>query len=82
MIKFKATLPPIKSAILLDGMGDGGQIKLEVTRSDAQALLQLQALAGKVLIITVKEYEEKGNTQKSGGRNCQRRRQIQLENDG
>lgn len=41
-LEFVASLPPIKSAILLDGNGDGGQLKLEVDRSQVGALLLLQ----------------------------------------
>ena len=41
-IVFHASLPPIQSAILLDGRGDGGRIKLDVPASDAGALLLLQ----------------------------------------
>ena len=53
-ITFRASLPPIKSAILLDGQGDGGQVKLEVPRSDVQALLQLQEWAGCELEVTIR----------------------------
>lgn len=60
MIKFKASLPPIKSAILLDGHGDGGQIKLEVSRQYAKCLLELQALAGKNLIVTIQAEGKQG----------------------
>ena len=81
MIKFKATLPPIKSAILLDGQGDGGQVKLEVPRSDVLALIALQTMAGKVLTVTVKEDEEETGAKKSGRSNSQFRQQIELEND-
>jgi hypothetical protein len=56
-VEFLASLPPIKSAILLDGQGDGGQVKLEVPRSYAPALLRLQEMAGHVLRVTV-EIEE------------------------
>ena len=41
-IEFVASLPSIKSAILLDGQGDGGQVKLEVDRSNVGALVLLQ----------------------------------------
>jgi hypothetical protein len=45
-IKFTASLPPIQSAINLDGNGDGSRIKLDIPRSDIQAVLKLQELAG------------------------------------
>lgn len=41
-IEFVASLPCIKSAILLDGQGDGGQVKLELDRTQVGALLLLQ----------------------------------------
>jgi hypothetical protein len=56
-IEFRASLPPIKSAILLDGQGDGGQVKLEVPRSDVEALLHLQGMAGRLLLVTVEVAE-------------------------
>ena len=55
IIKFIASLPPIQSAILLDGQGDGGRIKLDIPRSDIKAIMQLQKLAGKRLRIEIKE---------------------------
>ena len=54
-IVFSASLPPIQSAITLDGQGDGGRIKLDVPRTDTQALIKLQGLAGKLLKVTVVE---------------------------
>ena len=53
-ITFSASLPAIKSAMLLDGMGDGGQVKLEVPRSDRQAFFFLQDWAEQELEVTVK----------------------------
>ena len=53
-ISFVASLPPIKSAILLDGNGDGGQVKLEVPRSDVAALLLLQhEFSGQIFMVTI-----------------------------
>lgn len=51
-IEFIASLPPIQSAIQLDGMGDGGRIKLDISRQFATELLQLQKMAGKQIKIT------------------------------
>ena len=42
MIVFVASLPPIQSAISLDGRGDGGRVKLDIPASDVGALLLLQ----------------------------------------
>ncbi len=57
-VTFLASLPQIKSAILIDGMGDGGQIKLEVPGTDRAALIDLaEWAAGRVLRVTVEEAE-------------------------
>ena len=65
-VTFEASLPAIKSAILLDGIGDGGQIKLDVPRSDAGALVLLhQYFAGKSLKITVELSENDSNAPES-----------------
>ena len=54
LIHFMASLPPIQSAISLDGLGDGARIKLDVPASDVQAVLLLQAFyAGKAFKITI-----------------------------
>lgn len=45
-ITFIASLPPIQSAINLDGLGDGARIKLDIPRSDVEAILKLQGLSG------------------------------------
>ena len=58
-IEFIASLPPIQSAILLDGMGDGGRIKLDIPRQYIGALLELQKLAGKRLRVQVEEDVDK-----------------------
>jgi len=64
-ITFRASLPAIKSAILLDGQGDGGQLKLEVPRPDVGALLLLQHdFAGKVFMVTIQAIDD-GSTEKS-----------------
>ena len=46
-IKFYASLPDILSAISLDGSGDGARVKLDIPRSDIEAVLKLQEMAGK-----------------------------------
>ena len=60
-IEFIASLPPIQSAITLDGMGDGGRVKLDISRQYVDALLQLQRLAGQSIKITVEtlDHQEK-----------------------
>jgi len=54
VITFLASLPPIKSAILLDGNGDGGQIKLEFARDESDKILMVQHLfAGMAFRVTI-----------------------------
>lgn len=52
-ITFIASLPPIQSAINLDGQGDGARIKLDIPRSDIEAILKLQGLAGESFKVTI-----------------------------
>jgi len=58
-ITFNASLPPIQSAILLDGQGDGARIKLDIPRSDIEAILKLQRLAGTCFRVTI-ECDDNG----------------------
>jgi hypothetical protein len=59
-IEFYASLPPIQSAIQLDGRGDGGRIKLDVPASDAGALLLLQHYgADRPLKVTIEVVKER-----------------------
>jgi len=53
-ITFFATLPPIQTAIALDGNGDGARVKLDLPASDCGAALLLQHHgAGKLLKVTI-----------------------------
>lgn len=54
-----ASLPPIQSAISLDGQGDGARIKLDVPRSEIEAVLRLQGLAGQSFKVKI-ECEDNG----------------------
>ena len=56
-ISFIASLPPIQSAINLDGRGDGARIKLDVPRSDVLEIMKLQRLAEMTLRVTVEVDE-------------------------
>ena len=65
-ISFIASLPPIGSAINLDGAGDGARIKLDVPRSDTDAVLVLQRwYSGQAFRVTIEPLPEKqaGNRQ-------------------
>ena len=57
-IVFIGSLPPIQSAILLDGMGDGAKIKIDISRQYINEILKLQSLAGKYFKVTI-ELEDK-----------------------
>lgn len=65
-ITFRASLPPIQSAISLDGNGDGARIKLDVPACDVGAILLLQHdYAGKVFVVTVEpESDDTGKRRK------------------
>ena len=54
-IEFLAYLPPIQTAITFDGQGDGGRVKLDVSRDSANALLEIQKMAGKRLKVCIEE---------------------------
>lgn len=57
-IEFIASLPPIQSAIQLDGQGDGGRIKLDVSRQNINELLLLQQMTGKLIKITAETEDD------------------------
>jgi hypothetical protein len=60
VITFLASLPPIKSAILLDGNGDGGQIKLEFSRDESTKILLLQHIyAGTAFKVTIEPEDSR-----------------------
>jgi len=54
-ITFTASLPPIQSAINLDGNGDGARIKLDIPRTDIQAILKLQELSGESFKVVISD---------------------------
>jgi len=54
-IEFTASLPPIQSAINLDGAGDGARIRLDIPRSEIEAVLKLQGLAGQVFRVVISD---------------------------
>ena len=57
-IEFIANLPPIQSAIVLDGMGDGARIRIDVSRQYTSEVLKLQALAGQCFKVTIEPEDE------------------------
>lgn len=57
-VTFTASLPPIQSAISMDGNGDGARIKLDIPRSDAGAVLLLQHyFSGQAFEVTIRRTE-------------------------
>lgn len=54
-IEFTASLPPIQSAINLDGQGDGARIKLDIPRSDVGAAIKLQELSGQSFRVVISD---------------------------
>lgn len=57
-IIFIGSLPPIQSAILLDGMGDGARIRIDVSRQYVNEIIKLQSLAGQCFKVII-EPEDK-----------------------
>ena len=58
MIEFFAYLPPIQSAIMVDGTGDNLQVKLNIPLKLSPDGLRLAGMTGKKLKVTVEEVEE------------------------
>jgi hypothetical protein len=70
-ITFTASLPPIQSAISMDGYGDGARIKLDIPAVDAGAVLLLQHyFAGKSFQVTIEATDDLliNNTEQKNGK--------------
>lgn len=57
-IVFIASLPPIMSAISIDGLGDGARIKLDISRKYLKEIIKLQLLTGRSFKITIEPIKE------------------------
>ncbi len=57
-IEFIASLPPIMSAISIDGLGDGARIKLDISRKYLKEIIKLQLLTGQSFKIIIKPIKE------------------------
>ena len=57
-ITFVASLPPIQSAINIDGQGNGARIKLDIPASDIESVVKLTGMRGKVFKVTIEESSE------------------------
>lgn len=67
---FRATFPPIKSAILISGDGTGGSIKLEIPQMERSIFALLIDMCQDELIVTIsrastslKESKKNGSTE-------------------
>ena len=56
--EFTATLPPIQSAISLDGRGDGARIKFDVPASELPEVLKLNLLYGQSFKVIIEKMEQ------------------------
>ena len=56
---FRATFPPIQSAIKVYGDESGMRIQLEVPESDMVEAVKLLMMRGKVLIVSVETQDER-----------------------
>jgi len=53
IIAFRASIPPIKSAILISGDGNGGSLKLEIPEVEGNIFAELYRMRGHELIVTI-----------------------------
>ena len=58
-ITFLASLPPIASAIMVDGTGDSMTVKLQIPLNKSPQALRLNLMTQKVLRVTVQEEPQK-----------------------
>ena len=57
-IEFMASLPPIQSAINIDGQGDGARIKLDIPASEMEQVIELQKLTRKCFKVIIEEMTD------------------------
>ena len=55
---FRATFPPIQSAIKVHGSGDGMRVQLEIPASEMAEAVKLLAWGQRVLVVTVEPEED------------------------
>lgn len=58
-ITFKASMPPIQSAVKISGNGDGMRIQLDIPEAEMVNAVRLLAMREKVLKVTI-EVEPRG----------------------
>ena len=63
---FRASFPPIQSAIKRSGAGDGMRIQLDIPESDVMDAIALQALVQERLLVTVSVLQDEGQEDGDG----------------
>lgn len=58
IVQFTASLPPIASAVNLDGVDGNARIKLDIPSSDLAEVVRLMLLAGKSFKVTIEADDE------------------------
>lgn len=60
---FRASIPPIASAVTVDGAGDGMRVKLDIPRTDVDAGLALvRAMAGRSFRVVIVRDDDGGES--------------------
>ncbi len=57
-IEFIASLPPIQSAINIDGQGKGARIKLDFPATELNKVIELQGYIGQNFKVTIEGVDE------------------------
>lgn len=58
LMTFRASIPPIQSAVRLDGAGDGMRLQLDIPGSDVEGALALwRAMAGQTFRVVIVRNE-------------------------
>jgi hypothetical protein len=57
-IEFIASLPPIQSAINIDGQGNGARIKLDIPATELNRVIELQGYIGMSFKVTIEPGDE------------------------
>jgi hypothetical protein len=52
-VSFRATMPPIQSAIKINGNGDGMRIQLDIPEIEIPNAVNLLAMRGKILLVEI-----------------------------
>lgn len=63
IVTFRASIPPIASAVTLDGAGDGMRVKLDIPGTDVDAGLALvRAMAGRSFRVVIVRDDDEGGS--------------------